>query len=78
MTTIHQQWLAIHNVKCNCNNENIVVYYCQEKTCNENAQQKFFCMDCAAVFKKHQHDRISIKDELKRRCQEWQLLDEKV
>lgn len=62
-------------MKCNCERRNIQVFYCDVETCKDHAQ-KFFCYDCVVYGRKHDHDRISIKDELEKRSVEWKTLTE--
>jgi hypothetical protein len=62
-TSIHNDWIADYNVKCNCERGNIQVFYCNVDSCKDH-EQKFFCYDCIVYGRKHDHDRVSIKDEL--------------
>jgi hypothetical protein len=74
-TSILNDWIADYNVKCSCDRGNIQLFYCYEETCKDHAQQ-FFCGDCVLFDKKHNHDRVSIKDELEKRSKEWKKLNE--
>ncbi len=76
-TSIVTEWATTYNVKCNCNRGSIQVFYCNVETCKHH-DQKFFCMDCIAFDRKHDHDRVQIKDELETRTKEWKSLIENI
>ena len=76
-TSILSDWIADYNVKCNCNRGNIQLLYCNVETCKDHAQ-KFFCTDCVVFGRKHDHERVSIKDELEKRNVEWKSLIENI
>ncbi len=74
-TTILNEWMANYNEKCNCNRGNIQLLYCNVLSCKDN-EQKFFCTDCVVFDRKHDHERVSIKDELEYSHKEWKKLYE--
>ena len=76
-TSIVNEWAATYNIKCSCNRGNIQVFFCNSDTCKDK-EQRFFCADCVLFARKHDHDRVQIKDELETRTKEWKALIESI
>ena len=65
-----EAWAATYNVPCNCGRESIQYYYCNVETCPDH-EQKFFCVECTSEDLKHHHKKVTIKEELDSKMEQW-------
>ena len=71
--TQYDDWAATYNVLCNCGRKKIQIYYCNVETCPDR-EQKFFCLECVTEDLKHHHKKVSIKQELDSKMEQWKSL----
>ncbi len=62
--------------KCNCNNEQEVMFLCQDEQCPNREKQTFYCAIC--LKKNHKHMPLLISVEVDEQSKMWEDMREKV
>ena len=57
--------------KCNCRRGFEVLYFCKDKKCSDNQNQKYYCLECSYEDGKHDHKSIPIVKEIETQHTKW-------